>query len=69
MKNGQLRALAEKHGEPLSLVHPRAYLDKVMSGKFLSDIRNHSLRAVLPALPGMIWNFALRRRKRSSDDA
>ncbi len=66
--NESLRALAGIHGTPLSLVHPRNYLGKVHGATFQSDIRNHPLSSVLPALPGMLWNYALGRRKNKKLD-
>jgi SAM-dependent methyltransferase len=66
--NENLRALAEKHSEPISLVHPRNYLGKEVGAKFQMDVRNHPLSQVLPALPSMLWNYVLGRRKTKQED-
>lgn len=59
--NAKLRELAMRYPKPISLVHPRHFLEKVGSLRKTRDLRNWSLAHVLKSLPGMIYGFLIRR--------
>lgn len=61
--NVALRDLSARFGPPASLVHPRNYLEKCRRAAHSNEIHNHSLSRVLSALPAMLWNSAIGRRK------
>lgn len=59
--DAKLQELAARYPKPVSLVHPRHFLEKVSLLRTTQDLRNWSLGSILKVLPGLMYRFVMRR--------